>query len=146
MELIPENKYLELLEQISSIYAQGKTRAMRAVNTELIDTYWQVGQHIVEFEQSGNLRAEYGKALLSQLSNDLKLRHGKGFSRSNLIYMRLLYLRYPISQKPSDLLSWSHHVQLLKLDDPLERSFYQQQSIREELQRELELTLLEAGQ
>ena len=59
----------------------------------------------------------------------LTLRHGKGFSRSNLVYMRLLYLRYPISQKPSDLLSWSHYVELLKIDDALERSFYEKQSI-----------------
>ena len=59
------------------------------------------------------------------------MRHGKGFSRSNLVYMRLLYLRYPISQKPSHQLSWSHYVELLKLDDDLERCFYEQQAIAE---------------
>ena len=82
----------------------------------------------MEFEQGGHIRAEYGKALLTNLSRDLSLRHGKGFSRSNVIYMRLLYLHYAKGQKPSDLLSWSHHVELLRIDDPLERSFYEQQA------------------
>jgi predicted nuclease of restriction endonuclease-like (RecB) superfamily len=106
-------------------------RAVQAVNTQLIETYWQVGQRIVEFEQNGKERAEYGKALISQLAQDLTLRLGKGFSRSNLVYMRLFYLRYPISQKPSHQLSWSHYVELLKLDDDLERSFYEKQAISE---------------
>ena len=65
------------------------------------------------------------------MSSNLTLRHGKGFSRSNMIYMRLLYLHYPKGQKPSDLLSWSHHVELLRIDDPVERSFYEKQAIRE---------------
>jgi len=71
----------------------------------------------------------------STLAADLGLLHGKGFSRSNLVYMRLLYLRYPgsapISQKPSHQLSWSHYVELLKIDDELERGFYQQQATAE---------------
>ena len=86
---------------------------------------------LVEFEQAGNLRAEYGKALINNLAADLGLRHGRGFSRSNLVYMRLLYQRYPISQKPSHQLSWSHYVELLKLDDELERGFYEKQAIAE---------------
>lgn len=90
-----------------------------------------MGRHIVEFEQAGNLRAEYGDALIDQLSADLRLRHGKGFSRSNLIYMRLLYLRYPISQTLSNLLSWSHYCELLRLDDDLERGIYEKQAIAE---------------
>ncbi|MFZ2172238.1 MAG: PDDEXK nuclease domain-containing protein, partial [Methylococcaceae bacterium] len=72
-----------------------------------------------------------GKALITGLAKDLSLLHGKGFSRSNLVYMRLLYLRYPISQKPSHQLSWSHYVELLKLDDEMERSFYEKQAIAE---------------
>lgn len=95
----------------------------------------------MEFEQGGKIRAEYGKGLLNNLSRDLTLRHGKGFSRSNVVYMRLLYLAYSKGQKPSDLLSWSHHVELLRIDDELERSFYGKQAIREkwsvpELQRQ----------
>ena len=90
---------------------------MRAVNTQLIETYWQVGQHIVEFEQNGKIRADYGKALITSLAKDLNLRHGKGFSRSNLIRIRQFYLIYPKGATLSHLLSWSHYVELLKIDD-----------------------------
>jgi hypothetical protein len=112
MELSITPDYHELLERISDTCSQGQIRALQAVNTQLLETYWQVGRHIVEYEQQGKLRAEYGKALIDSLSKDLRLRHGRGFSRSNLIYMRLLYLRFPISQKPSHQLSWSHYVDL----------------------------------
>ncbi len=131
MELTTTDGYQNLLEQISTTYTQGRVAAMQAVNAQLIETYWQVGRHIVEFEQGGKLRADYGKSLINNLATDLNVRHGKGFSRSNLVYMRLLYLRYPISQKPSHQLSWSHYVELLKLDDELERSFYEKQAIAE---------------
>lgn len=63
----------------------------------------------------------------SEPSRDLSERFGKGFSRSNIIYMRKLYLTYPKSQTLSDFLSWSHYVELLKIDDPLERSFYEKE-------------------
>lgn len=132
MGLNARDAYHRLLEQISDTYTQGRQRAAQAVNVQLIDTYWQVGRHIVEFEQSGQVRAAYGTALIQSLSSDLGLRHGKGFSRSNVVYMRLLYLRYPsgspISQKASHQLSWSHFVELLKIDDVLERDFYEQQA------------------
>ena len=132
MELsVTDAGYLALLQNISDTYTQGRIRAVQAVNSHITQTYWQVGRQIVEFEQGGKARAEYGKALINKLASDLTLRHGKGFSRSNLVYMRLLYQRYPISQKPSHLLSWSHYVELLKMDDPLERSFYEQQAISE---------------
>ena len=131
MELTAIPDYQDLLEQISNTYTQGRMLAVQAVNAHITETYWQVGRHIVEFEQNGKIRADYGKALITGLAKDLSLRHGKGFSRSNLVYMRLLYLRYPISQKPSHQLSWSHYVELLKLDDELERSFYEKQAIAE---------------
>lgn len=129
--LTADDGYQSLLGKISAVYTTGQTRATLAVNAHITATYWQIGHDIVEFEQGGNVRATYGKALLTNLSRDLTLRHGKGFSRSNVIYMRLLYLHYPKGQKPSDLLSWSHHVELLRIEDPLERSFYENQAIRE---------------
>lgn len=131
MILTADDGYQDLLALISKTYTQGRVSAMQAVNGYLIETYWKVGQHIVEFEQGGKIRADYGKALIVSLAKDLNVRHGKGFSRSNLVYMRLLYLRYPISQKPSHQLSWSHYVELLKLGDDLERSFYEKQAIAE---------------
>ena len=145
-KLTIDSEYQKLLGLISEVYTTGQVRANQAVNVHITETYWQIGHDIVEFEQGGKARADYGKALLSSLSHDLTLRHGKGFSRANLIYMRLLYLNYPISQKPSDLLSWSHYVELLKIDDKLERSFYEQQAIHEkwsvpELQRQKKTSL-----
>ena len=127
----PTDGYRDLLEQISLTYIQGRVRAGHAVNAQLIETYWQVGQHIVEFEQGGKIRADCGKALISSLATDLGLRHGKGFSRNNLIRIRQFYLAYPKGATLSHLFSWSHIVELLKIDDPLERSFYEQQTERE---------------
>ena len=109
----------------------GRQRAAAAVNSQIIDTYWHIGQYIVDFEQGGKAKAQYGKALINNLARDLSILLGKGFSRSNVIYMRLLYLKYPIGEKPSHLLSWSHYVELVKIDDSLERSFYEKQAINE---------------
>lgn len=125
------SNYQDLLEHISRTYTAGRAAALQAVDTQLVQTYWQVGQHIVEFEQGGKDRAEYGAGLIKQLSTDLRLRHGRGFSRSNLISMRQFYLLYSKGQKPSGLLSWSHYVELIRMDDPLERNFYEQQAIAE---------------
>lgn len=104
-ELTSDAAYQNLLARISDVYDTGQMRAHQAINTHLTATYWQIGHDIVEFEQGGKIRADDGKALLTNLSRDLTLRHGKGFSRSNVIYMRLLYLQYPKGQRPSDLLS-----------------------------------------
>jgi predicted nuclease of restriction endonuclease-like (RecB) superfamily len=138
--------YLALLGQISVVYTTGQQQATQAVNAVLTETYWQIGRDIVEFEQGGQRRADYGKGLLEQLSRDLTLRHGKGFSRSNLVRMRQFYLVYPKGATPSHFLSWSHWVELLKIDDGTERSFYEQQTILErwsvrELQRQKKAAL-----
>ncbi|MET3498053.1 PDDEXK nuclease domain-containing protein [Variovorax boronicumulans] len=131
MKLSERDDYGQLLTQIGDTFTRGRVQALRAANQELLAAYWQVGRHIVEFEQAGQARAEYGKALIEQLARDLKLRHGKGFSRSNLIRIRQFYLLYPKGATLSHQLSWSHVVELLKIDDPLERGFYEQQSVNE---------------
>jgi predicted nuclease of restriction endonuclease-like (RecB) superfamily len=130
-DLITDDSYQSLLGKISVVYTTGKTRATQAVNTQITETYWQIGHDIVEFEQGGKTRADYGTGLLASLSRDLTLRHGKGFSRSNLSRFRQFYLAYPNCAKASHKLSWSHYSELLKLEDTLERSFYEQQAIRE---------------
>lgn len=97
-------------------------RAVQPVNAQLVETYWHVGRQLAEFEQTGQVRAEYGRALIDTLAGDLGLRHGKGFSRSNLIPFRQFYLAYPdLASKGATLshqLTWSHIVELLKIDDP----------------------------
>lgn len=129
METKPNNmEYQSLLQQIGHRYEQGQRQAVQAVNTAMVETYWQIGQYIVEFEQGGSAKAKYGKGLLENLSKDLSLAHGKGFSRSNLNYMRLFYQRFPICEELPHKLSWTHFCELVKIDDPLERSFYTRQT------------------
>jgi predicted nuclease of restriction endonuclease-like (RecB) superfamily len=142
----PDFSYGKLLNRISEVYTTGQLRAHQAVNAVMTETYWQIGHDIVKFEQGGKIRADYGSALLTSLSQDLSLRHGKGFSRSNVIRIRQFYLAYPKGATASHLLSWSHWVEILKIDDPLERNFYEQQAIREkwtvrELQRQKKSSL-----
>jgi predicted nuclease of restriction endonuclease-like (RecB) superfamily len=123
--------YQDLLNRITTRYEQGRLSIASFVNTEIVNTYWEIGQYIVEFEQGGNVKAGYGKSLLENLSKDLGLTYGKGFSRSNLNYMRLFYQRFPICEELPHKLSWTHFCELVKIDDPLERAFYQQQSLLE---------------
>ncbi len=128
-ELRKNIEYQQLIEKIGIIYESAKSKIVSAVNTEMLHAYWEIGKDIIEFEQGGKLKAEYGKQLLENLSKDLSLRHGKGFSRSNLNYMRLLYNKYPICETLSHKLSWSHYYELLKIEDDLAREFYEKQSV-----------------
>ena len=101
--------YQDLLERISHRYVEGQAQAVRSVNEIIVETNWQIGKSIVEYEQGGKQKAEYGSKLLVNLSRDLILRHGRGFSRPNLNNMRMFYIRYPICQTLSNKLSWSHY-------------------------------------
>lgn len=128
--LTNENDHLApLVEAIMQTVHQAQHNLVRAVNTTMVETYWQVGKYIVEFEQNGNAKATYGTAMLTQLSHQLTLRLGKGYSRPNLNNMRKFYLAYPICQTLSDKLTWSHICELIKADDPLERSFYEKECV-----------------
>ena len=126
-----DKNYKSLVSHISEIYVQGREKATIAVNTHLVDTYWEIGQYIVEFEQKGKERAEYGTALLKELSKDLKLQHGKGFSLSNIKRMRQFYVEFPKGATVSHLLGWSHYIEIFKISDNLERNFFLQQTINE---------------
>ena len=123
--------YEGLIERISTSYTAARAKAAKAVNAFLLKAYWETGKYIVEFEQNGNIKAEYGKKLLENLSKDLSLMHGKGFSLSNVNRMRQLYSVYPICAELAHKLSWTHYVELLKIDDPAERNFYEKQAILE---------------
>lgn len=120
--------YDRLIDEISGIFIQGQARTIQAINAGLVMTYWQIGQHIVEFEQQGQASAEYGTQLLANISRDLRLKHGKGFSLSNLKRFRQFYLAYRNGATVSHQLSWSHYVELLKISDETERSFYTNQA------------------
>lgn len=126
-----DKHYTELIENIGRILEEGRKHAFRAVNEILVKTYWDIGRQIVEFEQEGRIRADYGSKILDNLSRDLKLKYGRGFSRSNLVYMRLFYIKYPKSETLSHQLTWSHYFEILKIDDDLERNFYEKQCVME---------------
>lgn len=98
-------EYGVLVDRIIDLWDDAKIKAITAVNTTLLEANWKTGQYIVEFEQKGQIRAEYGKQLLVNLSKDLTLACGKGFSRSNLNYMRKLYVAFPICETLSHKLS-----------------------------------------
>ncbi len=129
-ELSSQKDYKNLIQDIGVILDKGRKQAYKTVNNILVKTYWEIGKRIVEFEQHGKITAEYGSKLLINLSKELSPL-GKGFSRSNLTYMRLLYIKYPKSETLSHQLSWSHYFELLKVDDDLARSFYEKQCIKE---------------
>ena len=74
----------------------------------------------MEYEQNGEDRAKYGANLMNNLVRDLRARYGRGFSKTNLIYMRKFYLVFRKSQTVSDLLSWSHYMELLRITDSME--------------------------
>ncbi len=126
-----DNHLASLADNIAHLVADARQRAVQAINRTLVETYWQVGQYIVEFEQQGNAKAKYGDKLLSSLAKLLSARLGKGFSRPNLNNMRKFYTYYPICQTVSDKLSWSHICELVTIDDDLERSFYEKECIAE---------------
>jgi len=90
--------------------------------------YWNIGKIIIEYEQDGLEKAEYGKQLLKTLSKDLMKELGKGFSVSNLQYMRRFYLFYPKQQTLSVKLSWSHYCEILNVSDINARDFYEKEA------------------
>lgn len=117
---------------------------MRTINQTMVHTYFEIGRMIVEEEQGGKERAEYGKKLLQELSKTLTREFGKGFSETNLKQMRQFYLAYSISQTVSDesekqnqqtvydefKLSWSHYLKLMRIDSENERKFYEIEAIK----------------
>lgn len=141
-----ETGYSDLLQNIGVLLNKGRRQMASAVNTAMIQTYWNMGRHIVEFEQHGKERAEYGSNLINRLSHDLSNLYGKGFSKSNILYIRKLYVTFPKSETLSHLLTWSHYVAILHKDDPLEINFYVKQceiecwSVRE-LKRQMQSML-----
>jgi predicted nuclease of restriction endonuclease-like (RecB) superfamily len=126
-----DKNYDLLIKQISSLVGNAKTKIATTINNTLIETYWNIGKYIVEFEQDGNTKAKYGDSLLVNLSNDLTIRFGKGYSKSNLFNMRLCYSRFPIFQAVPGKLSWTLLAEIIRIDDELERNFYLAETVNE---------------
>ena len=139
-----------LYNKISSILEESRKFVATTVNTAMVQTYFEIGRLIVEEEQHGNVRAEYGKETLKNLSIKLTANYGKGFSVTNLKQMRDFYLTYQIRQTVSDqfTLSYSHYLFLMRIDNPEERKFYEIESSQNnwslrELKRQFDSALYE---
>jgi predicted nuclease of restriction endonuclease-like (RecB) superfamily len=131
--------YNQLLASIGLTIETARQNAVKTINTELVKANWEIGRHIVEFEQQGQERAEYGSDLLARLSKDLGQRYGKGFGRRNILDMRRFYLVFSKWQTVSAKLSWSHYISLISIPDNVERKFYEKQAINQNLSvRELD--------
>ena len=114
----------ELLDSIRELLINSRNQLARTVNTAMVQTYWQIGKLIVEDEQNGKTRAEYGKQVLANLAKELHREFGKGFDISNLRKMRAFYLAFPIRDAVRLELSWTHYRILLRVEDIQAREWY----------------------
>ena len=148
-----KNKIEGLYIQIEKLLSEARKTIFNQVNQTMVYTYYEVGKIIVEYEQEGKERAEYGKGLLKNISKRLSQDFGKGFSTDNLENMRKFYLTYSKSEtvsrksgKPDFRLSWSHYLKLARIKDLAERQFYEIESYKNqwslrELQRQCDSAL-----
>ena len=119
----------ELLDAIRTLLVDGRKQVATAVNTAMVQTYWHIGRLIVEDEQQGESRAEYGKQVLKSLSASLTAEFGKGFDARNLRNMRSFYLAFPIRNALRTELSWTHYRTLLRIENESAREWYMQEAI-----------------
>ncbi len=127
-DLKPDNtqdpQLASLLGNLGELIRQARQKVLRAVDTAQVQTCWQIGRHIVEFEQEGARRAVYGKQLLATLAKDLTAKFGKGFDDRNLRYMRDFYQTFPNWNALRSELSWTHYRRLLRVDSDNARQWY----------------------
>ena len=139
---------VKMINEIKEIILNSRQKISYEVNNEMLIAYWNVGRIIVENEQNGNVKAEYGKQVIKELSKELRKILGSGFSVSNLFNMRKFYITFPKFQTLSRKLSWSHYCELLSIENIDERNFYEKECINSnwsvrELKRQLETSLYE---
>lgn len=122
------------IQDIRELLAKARQKAYTAVNSSMIEAYWQIGKRIVEQEQQGEKRAAYGEQVLKELSKALTMEFGKGFSSSSLRNFRQFYLTYPDEQICYTLcskLTWSHNRLIMRVNDPKARSWYLQEAVEQ---------------
>ena len=108
---------MKIVKSIETLHAEarqivesGRNAAYYAVNINMVKTYWELGQLIVEEEQQGQERAKYGKYIIAELSKRLTLEFGKGYDKRNLFYMKQFYITYPIVNAVRSQLDWMYSV------------------------------------
>ena len=148
-EIQPYNQ-TDLFNKVASLLNEARKSVVQTVNKTMVFTYFEIGRMIVEEEQNGKERAEYGKQILKELSKRLNAEFGKGFSQRNLEQMRQFYLTYSKAQTLSAEfnLSWSHYLKLMRIDNEDERNYYEIEAYNNnwslrELQRQFDSALYE---
>ncbi len=141
--LSEKSSIFPIVKEIRTILDTARSNVAHQVNNELLCSYWNIGRIICEYEQSDSARADYGKQTLRALSKELTKEFGKGFSVSNIQFMRRFYQTYQIQQTASVKLSWSHYFELLSISDADKRSFYEKEAAKSnwsvrELKRQIE--------
>lgn len=113
-----------IIQQIQSILANAKEKAIRSVDTERVLMYWQIGKVIFEEEQAGKDRAEYGKFLIKSISNEFQSQFGSGFTVRQLELNRQFYRTFSNTNALRSQLSWTHYRTLIRIDNQDKREFY----------------------
>lgn len=119
----------DLLQNIAAVISQARAQVRAAVNSAMVQSYWEIGRLIVEHEQQGEKRAAYGKQQLQSLSEALAAQFGKGFDVTNLRNMRQFYLTFPIRDSVRLELSWTHYRRLLRIENEQARQWYLNEAI-----------------
>lgn len=137
-----------VLSKVKELLNKARAEVVSNINRTMVYSYFEIGRVIVEEEQNGKGRAEYGQQLISYLSEKLSKEFGKGFSSTNIKQMRSFYIIYSKGQTASDefKLSWSHYLKLMRIEDGNERKFYESESFKNnwslrELQRQYDSAL-----
>ena len=147
-ELIKNNSELNsIFDNIKDLIINSRNNIYNTVNIEMLHLYWNIGRIIMEIQQ-GNERAGYGDAVVNKLSQRLTNEFGRGFSKKNLERMRNFYICFPIATTVSSQLSWSHYLELIKINEEPKREFYIKEAINSnwsvrELQRQKNSLLYE---
>lgn len=129
LERKPEETTQALYASIREVLLSARHKVYSTVNSEMVQAYWNIGRLIVEHEQKGKTRAEYGKQLLQQLSERLSAEFGKGFSVRTLQQLKKFYAMFPIANTLCSQLTWSHYRLLLKVENEAARMWYMNEAI-----------------
>ncbi len=135
-------------KDIQTILEKARSKSFKTVNAAMVQAYWHIGKVIVKGEQQGKQRAEYGTALIEELSKRLTIEYGQGFNKTNLWYMRQFYLSFQNLHALRGELTWTHYRLLLKIEKPEARKFYINETINSnwstrELERQINSLLFE---
>jgi predicted nuclease of restriction endonuclease-like (RecB) superfamily len=118
------NRTNDFFGEIRLIISEARKKVSTYVNVTLVETYWQIGKKIIEEEQNGKERAEYGTYLIAELSKQLTKEFGKGFDKRNLFFMKQFYLKFPIVNAVRSQLSWTHYRLLISIENQQAREYY----------------------